>query len=99
MSQTRVNLLEKAHSTTILRLLLQHELRKSDEPIIKGILYQMISKNTKSLSDRLDELKEAGLLTITVSESHPFPQYIELTPLGREVAEHLQAIVELMQRR
>ena len=88
-----LTVLENTHAITILLIL------RREGPMQKGMLYQKISKNTASVQRRIDSLVMAGLVTETETKEHPFPRIIDLTPLGREVAEHLQAIVELMQRR
>jgi DNA-binding HxlR family transcriptional regulator len=88
-----ITLLEKTHAMTIPIVLMDGGSMK------KTVLYQHIARNTKAIADRLHELEEVSLLTITKSEEHPFPQIVELTPRGHRVAEHLAAIEEILQRR
>jgi DNA-binding HxlR family transcriptional regulator len=87
-----LTVLENTHAITIMLILAR------EGSMYKGMLYQKISKNTASVQRRIDSLVMAGLVTETETKEHPFPRIIDLTPLGREVAEHLQAIEELMRR-
>lgn len=87
-----IALLEKTHAMTILLVL------RDEGSMKKTVLYPFIAKNTKAIADRLNELETAGLLTITKSEEHPFPQVVELTPRGHRVAEHLAAIEEILKK-
>ena len=88
-----LTVLENTHAITIMLILAR------EGSMYKGMLYQKISKNTASVQRRIDSLVAAGLVTVEQDTAHPFPQWVSLTPLGREVAEHLQAIVELMSRK
>lgn len=88
-----LTVLENTHAITIMLILAR------EGSMYKGMLYQKISKNTASVQRRIDSLVKAGLVTETETKEHPFPRIIDLTPLGREVAERLDEIEELMQGR
>jgi DNA-binding MarR family transcriptional regulator len=45
---------------------------------------------------RVAELLEAGLITEVQEDAKPFRKFIELTPEGRKVAEHLTAIEKIL---
>ena len=85
--------LERTHAVTILLVLLR------DGEMNKSILTSKITTNNQSIKSRVDELIRSVLISETVADKHPYPHSIDLTPLGREVAEHLQTIEELMQQR
>lgn len=87
-----VEVLEETHALKILLVLLR------EGRMIKGVLNQKITRSTVSVQRRIDALVRAGLLSEEQEEQHPFRKYIELTPRGRAVAEHLQAIEEILQK-
>jgi DNA-binding HxlR family transcriptional regulator len=89
--------LERTHAIRVLLTLRDAEI--GGRRLNKKILTQLITTSTQGVKSRVDELSAAGLVTVEQDTAHPFPQWVSLTPLGREVAEHLQAIEELMQRR
>ena len=49
------------------------------------------------LSQTLQNLERDGMLTRTVLEAIPPKVEYELTPLGREIAERLHGLIELVQ--
>ncbi len=68
------------------------------KPVQKGILVSMLAKAAATVNYRVTELLEAGLVTETKEDKRPFRKFVELTPRGRHVAEHLAAIEELLQK-
>jgi DNA-binding HxlR family transcriptional regulator len=73
-------------------------LEKETEPIVKGVLTGKIARSAGTVIDRINELMEAGLVTEVQEDKRPFRKFVELTPLGRQVAEHLAAIEEILEK-
>jgi len=87
--------LEDKHALRILLVLLERGRVKSLTELAELL-------NVKSLtapSKRVWHLKELGLVDVKMSERPPQTMEITLTPLGREVAEHVKAIDELLRKR
>ena len=72
-------------------------LREEKEPIIKGNLLPKVTKGTGTAMSRIKELHEAGLIIEEQEQQRPFRKFIDLTPKGRQVAEHLAAIEGILQ--
>ena len=84
---TKIQILEKAGTTSILTALLQgeailHELRKKAKT------------NIATASTRLVELREAGLITDKIENGN---RHLSLTEKGQKVAEKLQEIEKIME--
>lgn len=73
-------------------------LHSEKKPMQKGILVSMLAKAAATVNYRVAELLEAGLITETREENRPFRKFVELTPRGREVAEHLAAIEGILEQ-
>ena len=71
-------------------------LLKQNESIVKGILASKIAKSAGTVIDRIDELQTMGLVIETKEDKRPFRKFVELTPKGREVAERLAEIEDLL---
>jgi DNA-binding HxlR family transcriptional regulator len=67
-------------------------LKDEKEPIIKGNLLPKVTKGTGTAMARIKELQEAGLIIEEQEQQRPFRKFVQLTPKGRAVAEHLAAI-------
>ena len=80
-------ILEGRLAVRILLVLLEQR-----EPIMKGNLLPKVTRGTGTAMSRIKELQDAGLLTEEQEQQRPFRKFIELTPKGRAVAEHLAAI-------
>jgi DNA-binding PadR family transcriptional regulator len=89
----KAQILEERLSVAVLLTLAQEE-----EPIIKGVLASKIARSAGTIIDRIDELQDAGLLTEIREDVRPFRKFVELTPLGREVAEKLVEIEDMLER-
>ncbi|NLI74185.1 MAG: hypothetical protein GX369_05395 [Euryarchaeota archaeon] len=83
--------LEATHAIKILIILY------FEGKMIKGVLASYVAKGTVSVQSRVDELLQLDLVTEEQEQQRPFRKFIELTPKGRAVAEHLAAIEELLQ--
>lgn len=82
--------IEQAHAVKVLLRVLK------EETIPKSMLYQKIGKNTDVLSKRIEELKAIGLLNEEEVRTDALRKMISLTEKGRRVAEHLQAIEDIL---
>ncbi len=71
-------------------------LANEKEPIIKGVLASKLAKSAGTVIDRVIELQEVGLVIEIQEDKRPFRKFVELTPKGQAVAEHLQAIEEIL---
>lgn len=78
--------LEATHAIKILIILY------FEGKMIKGVLASYVAKGTVSVQSRVDELVKLGLITEEREDTRPFRKFVELTPKGRAVAEHLAAI-------
>ncbi len=58
----------------------------------KTELIESISVGASSVSNRIDELSEAGLLHVEEEEVPPFRKMVSLTETGRQVAELIASI-------
>ena len=67
-------------------------LLEETEPIMKGNLLPKVTKGTGTAMARIKELQDAGLVIEEQEQQRPFRKFVELTPKGRAVAEHLAAI-------
>lgn len=65
--------------------------------MIKGNLTAYLSTGSRAVADRVAELQAAGLIIEKREEQRPFRKFVEITPKGRQVAEHLAAIEEILQ--
>lgn len=84
-------ILENRFSVSVLLALLE-----ANEPMIKGVLTAQLSTGSRAVSDRVKELQEGGLVLERTEAERPFRKFVELTPRGRDVAEHLAAIEEIL---
>ena len=78
-----------------LRLLLA---LKSEQPIVKGDLHRLVAKGMSTTLDRLDSLEKIGLVKVDVEAVKPFRKFMQLTPMGMRIAEHLQAIEDELEQ-
>jgi len=85
-----VALLESAHALKVLYALLQ------EGPTGRSKLYTMISTNSRTISDRLVALIEAGLIEEVPINKPPY-RALRLTEKGKMVAEHVQAIQTVLE--
>lgn len=87
--------LENTHAIRLL-LVLRREENNGKIGINKKILTQLITTSSQSIKDRIDELSDIGLITVEEKKEHPRPHMVYLTPRGREVAEKLAEIEEIL---
>ena len=90
----KAQLMEERLSIAVLLTLAEEK-----EPIVKGVLASKIARSAGTVIDRVNELLEAGLVTESKEETRPFRKFVELTPRGRTVAEHLAAIEEILEEK
>ena len=83
----KAQILEDRHAVSILITLLE-----AKEPYIKGVLTSVLSTGSRTVPDRIKGLQDAGLVIEEQEQQRPFRKFVELTPKGRAVAEHLAAI-------
>ena len=83
---TRITELESKHMICILMFL------RRNGPSSKTVVYEGVSKNPR-MPEKLKGLVKLGLVTIDDSTS---PSRVELTSVGKEVADHLIAVRELL---
>ena len=88
----KAQVLEDRHAVSILLTLLD-----AREPYIKGVLTSVLSTGSRTVPDRIKDLEDAGLITEEQEQQRPFRKFIDLTPKGRQVAEHLAAIEGILQ--
>lgn len=85
-----VALLESAHALKVLYALL------TEGPTGRSKLYTMISTNSRTVSDRLISLINAGLVEEVPIDKPPY-RALRLTERGSKVAEHVAAIQKLLE--
>lgn len=85
--------LERRHAMKVLLVL------RDRGSMGKTELAESINSGAGSVSSRIDELLEAGLLRIDEELCHPFRKVVSLTELGGEVAELVAAISKKMSKR
>jgi DNA-binding HxlR family transcriptional regulator len=71
-------------------------LLEETEPIMKGNLLPKVTKGTGTAMARIKELQDAGLVTEEQESQRPFRKIVQLTDKGRQVAEKLAEIEEIM---
>ena len=86
-----VSTLEQAHALKILIIL------GRAGPMSRSVLYGQVISSNRTMKDRVNELMALGLVEDVLIDERPY-RALQLTERGREVAEHLQAIEELMRR-
>ncbi len=87
--QPSVKILENRHNISIMMYVLYNE------GCMKSDIYRDVSTNPR-IPDKLNSLINAGLLSMTVDKFRSNATTITLTDKGREVAEHLSCIDELI---
>ena len=86
-----LSIIEEAHAAKVLVTCL----RQGD--IAKSVLYGILQKNNQVIQARIEKLVSARLLTETEQKvDGAWKKMISLTPKGRRVADHLQAIEEIL---
>lgn len=81
--------LEARFATSVLIVLLKG-------PMIKGNLTAYLSSGSKAVADRVADLQELGLVTEEQESQRPFRKIVQLTDKGRQVAEKLAEIEEIL---
>ena len=89
MGEYRIEVLEKKHAMKLLLILM-------DGDLMKGELASHVTVGTASVQARVADLVEAGLLTETSENVKPFRKMIGLTDKGREVAESIRHVEDLL---
>ena len=89
--------LEGAHAMDLLLVLYEQTNKGKGPPMQKMILNHFITRSSGAIKDRIDELEGLGLITEELPSKPTLPHQISLTPRGREVAEHLAAIKDILQ--
>ena len=84
-----LEVLEQKHAMKVLAILLEREM-------FKGELASKITIGTASIQARVDELVRLGLLEEEPQTVKPFRKIIRLTDKGREVAEMIEKIEEVL---
>lgn len=87
--QPSIKVLENKHNITILMYVF------TNEGCMKSDIYRDVSTNPR-IPDKLNALIDAGLLSMSVDKFRSNATTILLTARGREVAEHLSCIDELI---
>lgn len=90
--RTGIDLLEERHAIRVLLFL--HAKRE----ISRGSLYKELNKGIRVVLDRVNSLRDMGLIRETVQPVKPFTKMLELTEKGKRVAEHLRAIEDELTR-
>ena len=87
----KVGVLEDTHIIKVLYALLK------EGPTGKSVLYSMISTNNTAVKDRIDSLKQLGLVEEVPTDKPPY-RALQLTKKGREMAEHIEAMERILNR-
>ena len=85
-----ISKLEATHALKILIIL------HTEGKMVKGDLASKVAKGTVAVQARIEDLVELGLVTETKESRKPFRKYIELTSKGKEVADHLCLILNII---
>ncbi len=88
----KADVLEQAHAIKVL-LLLRTEGEKTRTQI-----YRAIGVGEPVLVKRVNELRDAGLLEEHVLDVKPFSKNVQLSKVGRQVANHLAAVEEILEK-
>ena len=62
----------------------------------KQTLYASVSKSTMTVADRVNELKEMGLIEIEIRRFNSNVHFVSLTEKGKKVAEKIQEIESIL---
>lgn len=90
LNRFRIQLLEEIYSCQILLLLY------ANGRMFRTQIYNELGTNNKSMAARIAMLRDMGLVRETVETAPPYRVYIELSDKGGGIAEHLDAIEELL---
>lgn len=91
-SGLKIDLLESAHALKVLYALLK------EGPTARSALYSMISSSNRTVYDRVEELLIAKLIEEGPMDKPPY-RGLYLTKKGKEMAEHVEAMEQILNRR
>lgn len=88
----KLGVLEYAHALKVLYAL------QNEGPTAKSVLYSMISTNGGTVKDRVVALSNEGLVEEGPMDKPPY-RGLYLTERGKEVAEHVTAIEQILKQK